>query len=482
MNSSLFFYDLETSGFSPREQRIMQFAGQRTDMQLKPIGEPHNYLIKMTEDVLPDPDAVLLTGITPQMTITDGLTEAEFLKIFASKISVPGTIFTGFNSIRFDDEFMRFLHYRNFYDAYEWHWADGRSRWDLLDVVRMTRALRPEGIKWPFNSDGQPANQLGLLTSINGLDHANAHDALSDVLATIDLARLLRAKQPKLFTFLLNHRDKKEVAKIVNSGQPFVYTSGKYATEHEKTTVVTALFDSPKKNGAVVYDLRHDPTPFLTMKAAELAEMWRHFCKERPCPHPRLPAKTLQFNRCPAVAPLSVFDSDCQKRLELPMKTIENHLTVLNKHPGFAKELAKAVEIMDKKFQAQLITDQIDADERLYDGFVGDGDKSLMGKVRLAQADELQNLDIQFDDDRMTGLLPLYKARNFSKAMSSKERETWQKFCERRLLGGKQNSRAARFFERLGQLAEQKDLSKNKRYLLEELQLYGQSVLPAQDA
>src|SRR3989344_8461513 len=149
MSSSLFFYDLETSGFSPREQRIMQFAGQRTDMQLKPIGKPHNYLIRMTEDVLPDPDAVLLTGITPQMTIADGLTESDFLKIFSKDISVPETIFTGFNSIRFDDEFMRFLHYRNFYDAYEWHWADNRSRWDLLDVVRMTRALRPEGIKWP---------------------------------------------------------------------------------------------------------------------------------------------------------------------------------------------------------------------------------------------------------------------------------------------------------------------------------------------
>src|SRR3989344_5067621 len=168
MSSSLLFYDLETSGFNPREQRIMQFAGQRTEMQLKPIGEPFNYLIKMTEDILPDPDAVLLTGITPQSTIADGITEVAFLKIFAHEISIPGTVFVGFNSIRFDDEFIRFLHYRNFYDAYEWHWADGRGRWDMLDVVRMTRALRPDGIKWPFDSSGVPANRLELLTAING--------------------------------------------------------------------------------------------------------------------------------------------------------------------------------------------------------------------------------------------------------------------------------------------------------------------------
>ena len=82
MSASLFFYDLETSGINPREQRIMQFAGQRTDMNLQPVGEPFNIVIKLTDDVLPDPDAILVTGITPQQTLTDGITEAEFLKIF----------------------------------------------------------------------------------------------------------------------------------------------------------------------------------------------------------------------------------------------------------------------------------------------------------------------------------------------------------------------------------------------------------------
>jgi len=152
MAETLYFYDLETSGFNPREQRIMQFAGQRTDLGLKPIGEPHNILIALSEDILPDPDAILITGITPQQTIAEGISEAEFLKIFNSEVALPGTIFTGYNTIRFDDEFMRYSHYRNLYDPYEWQWRDDRSKWDLLDLVRITRALRPEGIKWPFDS------------------------------------------------------------------------------------------------------------------------------------------------------------------------------------------------------------------------------------------------------------------------------------------------------------------------------------------
>src|SRR4051794_2186078 len=109
MAGSFFFYDLETSGISPREARVMQFAGQRTDLDLKLIGEPVNELIKLSEDVLPDPDAVLITGITPQATLQDGITEAEFLELFHKDVATPDTIFVGFNTVRFDDEFMRYL-------------------------------------------------------------------------------------------------------------------------------------------------------------------------------------------------------------------------------------------------------------------------------------------------------------------------------------------------------------------------------------
>lgn len=477
---SLFFYDLETSGFSPREARIMQFAGQRTDMNLKPIGEPHNYLIKMNEDVLPEPDAVLLTGITPQATIAEGLTEAEFLKIFSNEISTEGTVFVGFNSIRFDDEFMRFLHYRNFYDAYEWHWLEGRGRWDLLDVVRMTRALRPDGIKWPFDSTGKAANRLELLASINGLLHETAHDALSDVQATIALAKLIQTKQPKLFNYLLEHRDKKMVAKVVLANQPFVYTSGKYDAEHEKTTVVSTLCEHPKKSGALVYDLRYDPTPYLHMKAKELAKIWHHYCKERPCPHQRLPVKTLQFNRCPAVAPLGVFDAASQKRLQLPLPIIQKHLAMLQKQPAFTQEVLEALTFLDKEQQAKFALGDLEPDERLYDDFISDTDKTAMNAVRNADIKDISTFEPKFTDQRLKNLLPLYKARNFPKEMTDEDQIYWQNFCKRRLMEGKP-SRAERFFARLGELAESKGLSGQKQYLLEELQLYGQSIMPVEE-
>lgn len=318
-DASFYFYDLETSGFDPKEARIMQFAGRRTSMELQDIGQPDNYYIKITDDVLPNPEAILISGITPQRTIDEGLTEVEFLRVFYKKIAVPNTIFVGFNTIRFDDEFMRYMMYRNFYDPYEWQWQESRSRWDLLDVVRMTRALRPDGINWPSDDAGISTNRLELLASLNNLEHTNAHDALSDVEATIALARLVSSKQPKLFSYLLSMREKKKVATFVVGGQPFVYTSGRLASEFEKTTVACVLTDEPDKQGVLVFDLRYDPSLFKDFNPSELVEALR---RKRDDPGPRLPVKRLRFNRCPAIAPLSVLDEASQQRLKLSPRTL----------------------------------------------------------------------------------------------------------------------------------------------------------------
>jgi len=474
---TFFFYDLETSGFNPREDRVMQFAGQRTDLALNPIGDPHNHLIMMNDDVLPDPRAVLVTGLTPQQTNAEGTKEAQFLKLFHEQIATPGTIFVGYNSVRFDDEFMRYMHYRNFYDPYEWHWQDGRSRWDLLDVARMTRALRPEGIKWPFDSSGKPSNRLELLASINKLGHQKAHDALSDVQATIDLARLIRKKQPKLFEFLLTMRDKKRIDTLVNGGQPFVYTSGKYDGQYEKTTLVSTLMAHPERSGAaLVYDLRYDPAPFLKMEPLDLAETWQW---KKDAEEARLPVKTLQFNRCPAIAPMSVLDKASQNRLGLNLAAIQANLKKLANAPEFIAALKKALELLDERQQARLLETEADVDSRLYEGFFGDLDRTKMSIVRAAEGDELKDLDVDFKDPRLEAMLPLYKARNFPETLTEDERKIWESFKQQKLLGGKQNSRLARYFERINELREQPRLSGEQRYLLDELTLYGESIMPA---
>jgi len=480
MATSLYFYDLETTGFNAREARVMQFAGQRTDLELNPIGEPHNILIKLTDEILPDPDAILVTGITPQQTMADGITEAAFLRLFHDEIATPDTVFVGYNTIRFDDEFMRFMHYRNFYDAYEWQWQDGRSRWDMLDVVRMTRALRPEGIQWPFDSAGKPTNRLELLTKVNKLDHFDAHDALSDVQATIAVAKLIQTKQPKLFTYLLEMRTKNKVAELVEGGRPFVYTSGKYSGAFEKTTVVGTIMPHPKKQGMLVYDLRVDPEQFADKTAEQLVDLWK-YTKDEAAP-PRLPVKVLQYNRCPAIAPLGVLDESSIQRLQLDLEGIKQNHARLQKMSDFATKLQKALEIMDKAMQARFITDEGDVDGALYDGFVANKDKTVMSAIRASEPQELSEFASSLTDSRLQKLLPLYKARNYPKSLTSEERESWEAFRHQRLLGGGKQNRLQRYITRLQELAATKGLSDQKQYLLQELHLYAESILPDTDA
>lgn len=472
---TFYFYDLETSGFNPRDARIMQFAGQRTDESLNPIGEPHNVLLRLTDEIVPEPDAILVTGITPQQTLADGITEVEFLKLFHDEIAIPDTVMLGFNTVRFDDEFMRYMHYRNFYDAYEWQYTSGKSKWDLLDVVRMTRALRPDGIKWPVDENGKATNRLELITKLNGIEHENAHDALADVTASIAVARLIKEKQPKLFDYLFTMREKRAAAQLVTQGQPFLYTSGQYDSEYEKTTAVAMLAEHPQRPGALVFDLRHDPEQFAGMTPEALAEAWRRRKDE---PGLRLPVKTLQYNKCPAVAPLAVLDAGSQERLHLKMDDIATNYAKLRKSK-LAPLVLQALEILEKANRARFANADEDVDGKLYDGFVGEGDKTKMSVVRAARPTEIAGLDLVFQDRRLQELFPRYKARNFPYALQDEERIAWEKFREERLLGGGQTSRLAKFFDRLAALAQTEGLTPEKQYLLEELQLYGQSIMPA---
>lgn len=449
----------------------MQFAGQRTDENLKLIGDPDDILIKLSDDVLPEPDAILVHGITPQRTLEEGITEAEFSKIFSEKIATANTVFVGFNNIRFDDEFTRRIMYRTFYDPYRWHWKDGRSRWDILDPIRMMRALRPEGLKWP-TINGKPSVKLELMAKENKLTHDNAHDALSDVIALIELTQKFKESQPKLFDYLVSMRDKKKVAKLVLNDQPFVYTSGKFSNEFEKTTIVDSLFKHPRRDSAVVYDLRHDPTEWFKKSVSELVKHWtvRYGDDLKP-----LPVKTIQFNRCPAVAPLGVLDDKSKKRIKIDMKVAEKHRAMLAKHPEFIKKLQDALDVLENEQQTRLPLED-NVDNQLYDGFWGDQDQDDLARARLTLPEELGNLEVA--NKRIREMIPLYKARNFSSSLSVDEKEAWEVHRRKVLLGGDKSSSVAKFYKRLEEIAKTRKLSTNDEYLLTELQLYAESIIP----
>lgn len=427
MTSTLFWYDYETTGIDPRRDRPLQVAGIRTDEELNEIGEPLNIYCRLSDDILPHPAACLITGITPDILERKGLAEADFMTRVHAELSAPGTCGVGYNSLRFDDEVTRYSLYRNFFDPYAREWQGGNSRWDLIDMVRTAYALRPDGINWP-EENAQVSLKLDRLTVANGIEHGQAHDALSDVRATIALARLLKNKQPKLYNYLYQLRSKQRVMDQVRLLQPLVHISGRYAgTRHYLSIVLPLAWHPRNRNALIVCDLQSEISPLLDESAETLRT--RLYTRRDDLLEGQLPVplKLLHINRCPVVAPLNVLREQDIQRLQLDVSLCNRRAELLSSQAALWKDKLANV------YTEESFAGTEDPEQQLYDGFIGDRDRRLCEQVRLSDPHRLATEDWIFDDQRLPELLFRYRARNFPDTLSDVDSKRWRLFCQRRL-------------------------------------------------
>ncbi len=429
MALTFYWHDYETWGIDPRRDRPSQFAGIRTDAELNIIGKPLIQYCKPADDMLPHPEACLVTGITPQHAMTHGVSEAEFFAAIHQEMAQPGTCSVGYNNIRFDDEFTRYGLYRNFFDPYAREWQNGNSRWDLIDVVRLTRALRPEGIEWPTKEDGVTSFRLEELTHANGIEHADAHDALSDVYATIAMAKLIKEKQPRLFEHQLKMRNKRMVAEQLNTAIkiPVLHVSSKYPSKDGCIAMVAPLINHPvNNNSVVVYDLRVDPTLLIELDVEEIKQ--RVFTAREDLPEgvERIPLKEIHINKCPVVVPLNTLSDSAAEEWQINVAEAERHLDQIRQ--------AKLDEKIKQVYSGREFDAIVDPDQALYSGgFFSDTDRHLMDYVRTTPVAELGNLDLDFADERLPEMLFRYRARNWPGELSTDEKRRWEEFRMRRL-------------------------------------------------
>jgi exodeoxyribonuclease-1 len=427
VTSSLFWYDYETTGIDPRRDRPLQVAGIRTDEDLNEIDEPLNIYCQPSDDILPHPAACLVTGISPSRLAEKGLSEAEFMARVHAELAQPGTCGVGYNSLRFDDEVTRYSLYRNFFDPYAREWQGGNSRWDLIDLVRTAYALRPEGIVWP-EEEGRVSLKLERLTAANGIEHGQAHDALSDVRATIALARLLRSKQPKLYDYLYQLRTKQKVLDQIRLLQPMLHVSGRFAGSRHYLALVLPLAWHPRnRNALIVCDLHADPMPLLDQDGETLRQ--RLYTRREQLAEGELPVplKLLHINRCPVVAPLSVLRAEDIQRLQLDMANYQARATLL------AETREQWQDKLAQVYGEESFIPGEDPEQQLYDGFIGDRDRRLCEQVRRADPRQLAGETWAFDDARLPELLFRYRARNFAPSLSAAEQQRWRTFCQQRL-------------------------------------------------
>jgi exodeoxyribonuclease-1 len=426
---SFYWYDLETFGSDPRRTRIAQFAGLRTDDDLDPIGDPLVLYCKPADDLLPSPEATLITGITPQQALRDGVCEAELIGRVLDEFAVPQTCVTGYNSLRFDDEFIRCTLYRNFHDAYEREWRGGNSRWDLLDMMRLAHALRPEGMQWPTRDDGAPSFKLTHLSAANGIWHEHAHDALSDVQALIGLAKKLKQAQPRLFDYYLGLRDKRRAAALLDVARmtPVLHISGKYSAARGSAALVAPICRHPQiDNRVIVFDLDAEPEALLALDADGIADRLYTPTADLPEGESRIPLKEIHLNRCPALVAFDHLRPQDFERLRVDPDLAQQRAERLRAIDGLAE---KVREVYAKPREARMI----DADAALYDGFVPDHDKRLFAQVRAAAPAALPAFATRFQDQRLSELVFRYQARNWPESLDSAQQARWDAYRHARL-------------------------------------------------
>lgn len=429
---TFYFHDYETFGINPALDRPAQFAGVRTDSDFNIIEEPLVIYCQIAQDYLPDPEAVLITGITPQKTNQNGICEAEFTKLIHQEFSRPNTCILGYNNIRFDDEVTRNILYRNFYDPYAYSWRNGNSRWDLLDVVRACYALRPVGINWPTNDSGFPSFRLEDLTKANNIEHEHAHDAMSDVYATIAMAKLIKQAQPKLFNYFFNLRNKNRVAELIDIANmtPIIHVSGMLGSHRGNMTLVSPIAWHPmQKNAVIVCDLCGDIDSLITLPVETIREKLYTKTEDLEIDEQRIPLKLIHINKCPIVAPLSTLLPDNAKRFNLDkQKCLINQQKLLENQNALQSKMYELFNVSN-----EYSNNNIDVDAQIYADFLNGQDLLKCETIRSTSPHLLDSLSLNFDDSRLAKLFFRYKARNYPQTLTEQELRIWQDHCRDKL-------------------------------------------------
>ncbi|WP_158584151.1 exodeoxyribonuclease I [Salinibius halmophilus] len=426
-NPSILWYDFETFGADAKLDSPAQFAAQRTDHNLMPIDSPEIFYCQPLADRMISPDAVAITGITPQHAQQNGVPEYQFAERVHALMAQPNTTTCGYNTIRFDDEVCRHMFWRNMIDPYGREFKNNNARFDLLDVMRLTSALRPEGLYWPKRDDGLPSYKLEQLSVANGIEHTDAHDAMADVRATIALAQKVRRQQEKLwhyvFEFRYKHRAKGFLEQL--NGAPFLHASGKVSAEFFGTTVLVPLLTHPtNRNEIICWDARVAPQDCLDASAKDLNEWLYAKSSELPEDVVRPGFKSVHVNKAPMMAPMSLFDEAVSKRIQISETQVRQCVDYFQSHDW----QSLVVEVFSQPFEAE----DKDPEQDLYGGFISMHDRQLMDKMRALPAEEWSKFELDLGDPRLAAIAVRLRARYFPHTLTQSEQSRWQAYLEQR--------------------------------------------------
>jgi exodeoxyribonuclease-1 len=468
-NETFYWHDYETFGLDSKKDRPSQFAGIRTDLDFNIIGDPLNIYCKPQLDMLPSPSACLVTGITPQQAEKEGVNENVFFDMIEKQLNTPNTCGIGYNSINFDDEFTRNGFYRNFINPYEREWSSGSSRWDMINIARVMVALDPNCIKVPLKEDGKPSFKLDELSVANGIDHHNAHDAMSDVYATIGLAKKLKESNPELFNSLYNQRLKRNVSSNIEMGKPLLMADSYFGADNSFTEILYPIkINNANKNEMYCIKLSKNLDNLLELTPEEINQKFFKKSVDLQEGEERLPIHIIKINKCPVLLPTSVINKEISQRLNIDGQLCRDNILKLK---PLSDSLGSNIEI---GLNMGIYPDENDVDLKIYDGFLSKEENNEAKKIKRTQISQLDNIEIHLgSESKLHEMFFRYKARNYFESLDEPEKNKWLAFSIKKLTNKDGHFLTFKKYKEELELLEETDLSPDQQNIVSELKKYG---------
>lgn len=382
------FYDLETTGLEKAFDQIVQFAAIHTDDDLQ-IRGTINLRCRRLPEIVPSPSAMMVTRIDPDHLENQALSHYQMLQEIQTWLQqrTPAT-FVGHNSLEFDERFLRLALFRSLCDPYLTS-IGGNIRGDIMLLAQAVFHHDPDSIQVPINR-GLLNFKLGDLVRANGLRFPEqaAHEALADINATLELARYLRDRAPIIWNQMIDNTKSVQIDELLAT-HPFVYLSAIYFGRPYGYVVaeVARNLNNPKE--VALFDLNHDPRPYLDMSVPDLVRTFGRSPKV---------FRVVRSNGQPILMPPSHPGQHIRGEI-LRDELYRERAALIREHQAFQQNVSEA---LSQRYEPADPSPYVE--ERLYEGFIGNEDKALMQSLRAQDWPERNRTIQRLNDDRLREL------------------------------------------------------------------------------
>lgn len=463
-------FDTETTGLDHTGQ-IIQIGIIRLDKGLKEI--ERNELYCMINPLnIPAVGAFKTHQIPLSKIIDEGMFEPEFARsvndIFLKR---PNTCVLGYNSIKFDDNRTRELFYRNMVDPYQREYMNGNSRYDVLKLTRALKVFKPDAIEWPYREDGEPSMKLEDIAPLNNIIQENAHDAISDVEATIGLMELIKEKEPEFFDYTMKLRNKAFVSSVTYN-KPFLMVGDGPSRDNLYTGVLLPVSSHPQnKNSTICIDVsnieqgkvKEVVDKILSIPTDELDDYIYTRDKEK-----KLPIMEVRGNQLPFVfTPALLKDEGVQKRTNINYESAMDNVRELSNNPDFASLTRHLFKAYNKEMPFP-----DDVYGHIYKGFVSNQDKKTLSRLSTDDYSEWENIGKRIGDERIPELIERAIGNIDIELLSNEGRESFESTMKTRYndLSGKYGETLPKFWYEASEVKNSKEETKEVKFIIKELE------------